>query len=402
MFSFFRQSFRQWARSGTRTGGAQKAPACRLQCETLEDRVLPSLTGSQMLVNSTIPGPDIQPAAATSTNGTSVVVWTVVKPGYDRDIMAQRFDAYGHKIGGQITIAGTRSPEHNASVAMDAHGNFVVTWIQDYSTTDSDIHAAIFRADGTRISGDLIVASTPKNEYDPSVAMDAYGNFVISYTYQYSSTDSDIKAVLFHANGTVARTIDVADSTRVEKNSKVAMSPDGRFDITYVKADDIWVQRYTNTGNLIGTYAIAGGADLQEMPDISMDSKGNAIVVWQEQVNNNWNIYARAISSTGQLSLTKTVQSTSAQETLPIVAVESTTGKFVVAYQVQSGSTHWVKVTEMSATGTQIETLTMDVGLANPFVSLGGTADRYLVAAQSIGAKGADFDGGVFARFGIL
>src|SRR5207245_1448953 len=136
MFSFFRQSFRQWARSGTRTGGAQKAPARRLQCETLEDRVLPSLSGSQMLVNSTILNPDIQPAAATSSNGTSVVVWTVVKPGYDRDIKAQRFDAYGHKIGGEITVAGTRSPERNASVAMDSHGNFVVTWISDFSTTD--------------------------------------------------------------------------------------------------------------------------------------------------------------------------------------------------------------------------------------------------------------------------
>ncbi len=402
MFSFFRQSFRQWARSGTRTTGAAKAPARRLQCETLEDRVLPSLAGSQMLVNSTIPNADQNPAAATSTNGTSVVVWTQVKPGYDRDIKAQRFDASGHKLGGEIVIAGSRSPERNASVAMDSHGNFVVTWIEDYSSTDSDIHAAVFRADGTRIGNELVVASTPKNEYDPSVAMDANGNFVVSYTYQFGKTDSDIKAVLFHANGTIARTIDVAISTRIESNSRVTMSPDGRFAIAFVKSDDVWVQRYTNGGNLIDSHVVAGGTNLQEMPDISMDSHGNSVVVWQERVNNNWNIYARAISSTGQLGTTKTVQSTSSQETLPTVAVDSTTGKYVVAYQSQIGSTNSVRVTEMYASGSQIQTSTMDVGLANPFVSLGGSAHRYLVTGQSLGSKGGDFDGGVFARFGIL
>jgi hypothetical protein len=402
MFSFFRQSFRQWARSGTKSAGAQKAPARRLQCETLEDRILPSMTGTEMLVNTTKTYPEQQPAAATSSNGMSVVVWTEVFPGYTRNILAQRFDAYGHKLGGQIVVAGGRSPQHKPSVAIDAQGNFVVTWITDYSTSDQDIHAAIFRANGTRVGNEIVVASTPKNEYDPSVAMAANGKFVISYTYQFNTSDTDIKAILFNANGSIARTIDVAVSTRVEKNSRVTMSPDGRFAIAYTKSDDIYVQRYDRYGNHVGTNAVAGGPDLQEMPDITMDSHGNSIVVWQEQVRGNWNIYARAISSTGQLGSTKTVAASSAQETLPIVAVDSLNGKYVVAYQYVSGTTHAVKVTEMSASGSQIETLTMDIGMSNPFVSLGGPAHRYLVTGQSIGAKAGDFDGGVFARFGIL
>ncbi len=402
MFSFFRQSFRQWARSGTRTAGAPKTPARRLHCETLEDRIMPSLPGSEVLVNTIRLHPDQQAAAASSTNGLSVVVWTDVKPGYDRDIKAQRFDAYGHKVGGEILIAGGRAPQHNASVAMDAHGNFAVTWTQDYSLTDSDIHAAVFRADGTRIGNELVVASLPKNEYDPTIAMAANGDFVVTYTYQFGKTDSDIKAVLFHADGSIARTIDVAISSRAESNASVTMSPDGRFAVSFVKADDIWVQRYTKEGNLIGTHVVAGGANPQREPDVSMDSHGNTVVVWQENVNNNWGIYARAISSTGQVGAVHIVQATTAQETLPTVAVDPTTSKFVVAYQSQTGSVKSVKVTELSAAGAQIRTSTMDVGLANPSVSIGGSAHRYLVAGESIGSKGGDFDGGVFARFGIL
>ena len=59
MFSFFRQTFCQWARSGTRTG-AQAPPVRRPECEALEDRTLLSLSGTQALVNTTKPHPQNQ------------------------------------------------------------------------------------------------------------------------------------------------------------------------------------------------------------------------------------------------------------------------------------------------------------------------------------------------------
>src|SRR5687768_9228930 len=73
MFSFFRQSFRKWARSGTKSAsphGAGRKP----QCEALEDRVLLSLSGVETLINTTKPGVQHQAASATSTTGSSVVV----------------------------------------------------------------------------------------------------------------------------------------------------------------------------------------------------------------------------------------------------------------------------------------------------------------------------------------
>ena len=57
-------------------------------------------------------------ATATSSKGTSVVVWTEVKGTVDRDIKAQRFVASGRKVGGEILVAGGRSPQTDASVAM--------------------------------------------------------------------------------------------------------------------------------------------------------------------------------------------------------------------------------------------------------------------------------------------
>ncbi len=402
MFSFFRRALRVWERSSTKPCRMGQKLACRLGCEVLEDRVVPSLTGIQTLVNSTHHGIQHQAVAASSANGSSVVVWTEVKAGPDRDVKAQRFNAAGHKVGGEILVAGGRNPQHDPAVAMDARGNFTIVWTHDYSPADSDIHAASFRADGKRAGKEITVAESPKREFDPSIGMSASGDFVVSYTYQFGSTDTDIKAVLYHSNRTVARTLRVADSTRKEERSSAAMAPDGRFAIAFVKSDDIVVQRHARGGNLQGTHAVAAGVNQQREPEAAMDKKGNVFVGWQENVHGNWNVYARTVLNSGQMRNTLTVQASLAQETAPSVAIDSSTGKAAVAYQSKSGSKRSVKVTGLSAAGRPISTLTVDSGLADPFVSLGRNALRFVVVAQSHGAKGGDPDGGIFARFGVL
>jgi hypothetical protein len=403
MFSFFRQSFKQWARSGTKPARALNRPRARsLQCEALEDRVLPSVMGSEILVYTTKTSKQHQAASATSENGSSVVVWTEVKGNVDRDVKAQRYDPSGNKVGGEITVATGFTPQHDAVVAMDAAGNFVIAWIHDFSTTDRDIRAARFNSAGVKQGSEFIVANTPRGEYDPSVAVADNSNFVISYTYQFNSTDSDIKAVLYNASGGVVKKFDVDASTRVEGRSSVSMAADGRFAVTYVKSDDIYLKRYTSAGNLAGTNAIANSTRQEREPSVAMDNNGNSVVVWQDNVNGNWNILGRTISWSGSASSNFTVQATSAQETNASVAVHPTNGKFVVAYQSQTTGNPSVKVTEMSASRTPIATSTALTNVIDPFISFGGSGNRFLAVAASMVSKGGDSDGGVFARWGVL
>src|SRR5437588_12935132 len=117
MFSFFRHTFRQWTRSVSKPAAVPKPPVRRLQCESLEDRLVPSITSASSLVNSTRGATASQSATATSSNGNSVVVWTETQGNNNGDIMAQRYDALGHKVGGEMLVAGSRNPQHNAAVA---------------------------------------------------------------------------------------------------------------------------------------------------------------------------------------------------------------------------------------------------------------------------------------------
>jgi len=399
MFSFFRRSFRQWAR-GSETGTA-KPTARRLHCEALEDRTLPTVTIGSSLVNTTRPGADMQAATATSGNGSSVVVWTEMKGTVDCDIMAQRYDALGRKAGGEITVATGRNPQHNPSVAMDGYGSFAVVWTEDFSSTDSDIHGALFRADGTKIGNGFTVAETPQREYDPSVGRAANGDFVVSYTYQFGRNDLDIKAVQYRSNCTVARTINVANGTYVEEHSHVAVAADGRFAVAYQALGNVYVSRYTSTGTRVGWSAVGATSRTESNASIGMDNRGDVLVAWQEQNGRDSNIMARAINSAGVMGRAFLVWGTPAYECNPAVAVDPNTGKSVIAWQSQSGSVPSVQVMELNERQSYVRTWTMGTGMSSPALSAGGPWHRFVLAAQS-GRTSYDWDGGVFASLSTL
>jgi len=401
MLSFFRQSFRQWARSGTRTG-ARPQPVRRLECEPLEDRLLPSLTGANFLVNTTKTRLQNQPSVASSlTTGCYVVVWTDHKATNDPNIKAQRYDAGGHKIGKEITVEGSRQIDHDPVVAMDAHGNFVVVWTRDFYASDTDLWAVRYRADGTRLSSPFRVATNYKAEFDPSVAMAGNGDFIVGYTLRFNGSDTDVYAKMFKANGTLARTISVAASTRPEGQSSVAATADGRFDIACTDSNNIILQRFSKYGVRLGSVAVAKTTRTERAPSVALDGNGNAVVAWQVQVGSNWNVQARRVSSSGVLGSVITVQATAAQETGPSVSIDPTTRRFVVAYQSVTGSTKAVKVTELSAAGSVVRTATMGTNLTGPAVAVGAN-HTYLVAANSILGNSLDPDGGIFGRRGLL
>src|SRR5262245_43710906 len=140
---------------------------------------------------------------------------------------------------------------------MDSRGNFVVAWTIDFTSTDKDVWAARFDSAGRRLGAPIAVGKYYKSEYDPDVAMAANGEFVITYTFQFSSSDTAVVAKKYSAAGTLTRTIDVASTASAEAMASVAANPDGRFAITYVFHNDVYLQRYDRSGNRLATLIVA-------------------------------------------------------------------------------------------------------------------------------------------------
>jgi hypothetical protein len=228
-----------------------------------------------------------QPTVAMSGNGSFLVAWTHYYSSSDWDVYAQRFDATGRVVGGRSYVAGSTQKEYEPSVAMDGSGNFVVAYTYQYSATDKDVYAARYNAAGS-LQQRITVAASTQNEWQPSVAMNGSGAFVVAYTYAYSSSDWDVYAQRFDAtgNGRGSATA-VATSTRMECEPSVGIDGAGNVAVAFTSTydalnrdNDVYVRRYDANGSYLAQITVASSGQDESGPSLSMAANGNFAVTF--------------------------------------------------------------------------------------------------------------------------
>jgi hypothetical protein len=353
--------------------------------ESLEGRQLMSL-GSELsgTLNTTTRNAQFASAVASSSNGNSVAVWTDTFSNTDHDIRAQRMNAVGGKTGSEIVVSASGLDEGQPAAAMDSHGNFVVTWMQTLTSGDTNVVAERFNSAGVQQGPIVQVGVGTFKEHDPSVAMDAVGNFTVAYTRNTNNNNPDIFAKQYNSTGQLLNVISVATSPTAEDNCSIAMAPDGRFDVAWettfsVNDHDIYLKQYSPTGTLLTTQTINNDTANETLPSVSMDNSGNAVVAYQRTNAGNADIFARRVSSTGILGTNIPIAATSFAEQNPSVALKRTGGEYVVVFDSTVASTH-VNVAEVSSTD---KVKIFDAGQRfNAAVSINGF-DNYIVTYTS-------------------
>ncbi|WP_165066303.1 hypothetical protein [Paludisphaera rhizosphaerae] len=358
----------------------------RPRLETLEGRQLMSLASEiSGTVNTTTRNAQFGSVNASSANGSSVVVWVDTFSATDHDILAQRLNSAGQKVGPEIVVVNTPFNERTPSVGMDKNGDFVVSWVQDGPGSDSNVLAQRFSPSGARVGGTVGVGVGTFREHDPSVAMDDRGDFVVAYTRDTNNNHPDVFAKRYDSANNLLGTTNLAISGLTEDDASVAMTPDGRFDVAFevassVNNHDILVNRYTAAGAILSSQVVAATSATETNPSVSMDNAGNAVIAWQTTTNGNADISARRLSASGFFGLTKAITADSLSETRPKVALARTGGAYVVVYNgAVSTGTHAL-VAEVSATD---KVTFHDAGnRIDPSVSINGSG-QYLISYTS-------------------
>jgi hypothetical protein len=390
---------------GARRAG--RTPAFRPQIEALEERALLSV-GPQFHINTKVSLAQDAPEVASQpvANGRSVVVWRdQYNTTGDTDIRAQVYDGFGNKVGGEILVTASSRPENEPAVAMDAQGNFVVTWSERVNSTNSNIKAQRYFANGARNGTTIQVATSTLDEYDPSVAMDQSGNFVISYTAA-NSTNSDILARRYASNGALLGAFPVANSSATESRSSVARSPDGRFSIAYEvpigSNENIVLKRYNATGGLLGTHTVGSDARDELQADVAMDRYGNTVVVWTLQYGgSDYDIKARKVYQNGFMDALMNIESSGLTDISPTVAMDLDDAEFVVAYnQVSSNGTNNLIVRELTGNGTLKSVTNLGPAYFAPALAI-NDSDVYFMAYTKLNDP-TDSSLGIFGRRGLL
>lgn len=383
--------------SKTAESRARRPRRQQLGLEALEGRQLLSL-GGEFLVNSNVEDNQRTSANASSADGSrSVVVWLNEMPTNDNDVFFRLYDSNGNPIN-EFNIDASVLDAQGPSVAMDANGDFVVTWQRELSNGNEDIVMRRFDRNGNPTSSLIKVTNTAEDERFPDVAMDSIGNIVVTFErftiLASGQVDGDVIAQRYDNQLVPSGTIPVATSDTVrETDPAVAMTPDGRFAIAYQRGNsnlnskgDIRLARFSSTGGSLGSHVqITNTSTVSEVdPDVAMDNAGNAVVVYQEVGQaggfTDFNIKARRVNSFGVKgrNVINVATSTTLLEEDPFVAMHPTSRSFVVAYEARpiGGGQGSTRVAEFSGADSLVARHTnFFLGDKQAAVSIAGDGD---------------------------
>jgi Dockerin type I domain len=254
-----------------------------------------SLAGQLFRANSQPQSGSQNPRIASDAHGGFVVVWT--RAGAYPGVNARIYGGDGIPIAPEFRVDPMPSRDHvNPAVAASDSGDFVVVW-EGIDLDGGYIEARRFTASGVPL-GSAFHVNGAERSYEPSVASDAMGNFVIAWTGVNVGGFSFAFARLFAADGAALGpefrvSASTANSALNEAFPSVSRSrTSGDFVIAWTNwylTDGLRFNRYGRRFSALGEPL---GSDFEVMTSsargvagvsVSMDARGEYVIAWSER-----------------------------------------------------------------------------------------------------------------------
>jgi hypothetical protein len=188
--------------------------------------------GVSFQANSYTAGFQSRPVVASAADGGFVVAWSsYAQDGSGSGVFAQRFGSSGAPVGSELLVnSTTASSQFEPTIALEGDGDFVVSWTsygQDGSY--SGVFAQVFDVTGAKLGGELMVNSTTAgSQYEPSVAVDDGGDFVVAWT----GFDGD-------GGGVLAQRFDGTEDPPAGPSVTIDIKPDSALNTINLKSNGL-------------------------------------------------------------------------------------------------------------------------------------------------------------------
>ncbi len=268
--------------------------------------------GGEVRINTTTFNGQFQPVVAALADGGYVVTWTSshLYGSSEYDVYAQRYDASGVALDGEVQInTTTAGSQYQQAVAGLADGGYIVTWIsymQDGSEWGE--YAQRYDANGIALGGEVqINTSTAGSQYDPAVAALADGGYVVTWT-SYNQHRYDVYAQRYDANGiAVGGEVRIGTTGAISDQPAVAALPDGGYVIVWRSwqdgSENVYAQRYDANGIALGDEVRVNTttANNQSDPAVTALAGGGYVVTWTSFNQDGWanGVYAQCYDANG-------------------------------------------------------------------------------------------------------
>lgn len=217
-------------------------------------------------------------------------------------IYAQVYNWSGSVKGNQITVASGNNNTtyvNFPTASMDSKGDFVVAWHSQDAVTDSAM-ARRYNLAGTTTSNLITVVTGNVNTtfHLPDVAINSFGGFVVAWDQYDQNVGDSIRAQqydsLAHVSGS-AITVSQISNNFIGFAPSVAMNAVGDFVVTWFDASNsnngsVYAHAYKPSGQSDGsqvTVAQGNSNSFNVIPAVAMNGADNFVVVWVNVVNIN-------------------------------------------------------------------------------------------------------------------
>lgn len=316
------------------------------------------LVGQEFQANRHTPNHQNYPAVAADAAGNFVVVWeSDLQDGSGEGIFGQRFNSAGARLGGELQVnTFTTNHQSDPSVAVDGSGSFVVVWSGNHGQ-GYDILGQRFDPAGNRLGSEFLVNThTWGSQIHPAIAADGTGGFVVVWdSYQLFVTDEEVLGQRFDAAGAKIGTEFQVNThtTGSQLRPELAADSSGNFVVvwasSYQDGSDFGVfgQRFNSAGGSVGREFRVNSytTDSQFFPAVAATDGGDFAVVWQsmDQDGSSWGVFGQAFDSAGTAVGSEVQVSTNpvGQQKHPQVAAGSA-GGFLVTWQSYGVFAQWI------------------------------------------------------------
>jgi len=267
-------------------------------------------------VNDYTPGSQRSPSVSATLDGSFVIAWHgEVQDGSDAGlgVYAKLFSPGSVSSTPEFRVNSyTTSDQRSPSVGMDASGNFIVAWQSDgqdhVGFFGNGVYAKRYSKTASSVGTEFRVNTfTTWDQFAPSVAMNASGEFAISWTGSdgQDGSDSGIFAKSFSKSGEPASNEFQANSLAqgFQVESAIGVDEWGRITVVWQSGsapshgNEIIARRFLPDGTpLGGSFGVSETNGEREYPSIAIAPNGDFAISWDSlgQDGNETGVLARS------------------------------------------------------------------------------------------------------------
>jgi hypothetical protein len=246
--------------------------------------------------NSFLPSLQDSVAVAIDAQGAAVVTWQSRRQeDFNYGVFAQRFDARGRPVGGEVKInLYSKGPQTQPCVALDGKGSAWFAW--ESLDQDGDLGGVFARRlDGRLETGTdevLVNASTEGHQGEVALASDPSGRALVAWTGPFGQGRAVFASLLDGSGvilGSEQRLSEVPEDSLVRAVlPSVARDPKGGWLVVWSHADDrgvpqsILARHVGDDGQALGDVWQVAGSDLGRPvePAVAFSADGRLAVAW--------------------------------------------------------------------------------------------------------------------------